>query len=111
MQQGQTICVPIKAIFPSTYFGLCHSRIVDLDFDVRGNLKRLFCKVLDVLNLATGGFQRINTSRIAKQGKTIIFNSVDKIDPSASDTGPNARLCLWLCPVPVTSVRCLALVE
>ena len=56
-----------QSYFPSTYFGLCHSRTVDLDFDVRGNLKRLFCKVLDVLSLATGGFQRINTSRFAKQ--------------------------------------------
>ena len=72
---GQTNCVPITAIFPPTYFGLCHRRIVDLDFvfDVRGNFKRLFCKVLDVLSLAAGGFQRINTSRIAKQGKTSLI--------------------------------------
>ena len=78
VQLGQTNCVPIKAIFTSTYFGLCQRRTVDLDFDVPGYLKRLFCKMLNFLSMAAGEFQQINTGRIitgriAKQSKTSLI--------------------------------------
>ena len=73
MQLGQTNCVPIKAIFTLTYFGLYHRWTVDQDFGVRGYLKCLFCKMLNMLSLTTGEFQQINTGRIAKQGKASLI--------------------------------------
>ena len=76
MQLGQTNCVPIKAIF--TYFGLYHRRTVDPDFGVRGYLKRLFCKMLNMLSLTAGEFQQINTVRTANQGKTINNNYLSR---------------------------------
>ena len=72
MQLGQTNFVPIKAIFTSTYFELCHRRTVDLDFDVRGCLKRLFCKMLNFDESPT-----INNLNASMQ--QIINNSNNKI--------------------------------